>query len=309
MRSGSAARPSRSVADAIVRNNMIAGSDVGIPAAPHQQVPQVRGVTIVNNTIYGHRSASTCAGEGARDMVLANNAVYCPGAGASMPRGLDGPAVRIRANLVEGALTGRRSTAWVLAGGARPPGLPGPGGLGLLAAARGAPDRRRGAGAGAGDGLQRRPAGRRAYDVGAYQSGGKADEPGLEDRAGIQGAMSGPSRLSVLAVTSLFPSNVDPTYAPFNRLQFGALAKLADVSVVGVVPWRYGRWYAGVEPGVVREEIVDSCASPSALSLDPGLPSLNAGPNGVAPCFRTSPPGAPDPARRAPRLLRLSGTR
>lgn len=90
--------------------------------------------------------------------------------------------------------------------------------------------------------------------------------------------MSATSRLSVLAVTSLFPSNVDPTYAPFNRLQFGALAKFADVSVVGVVPWRYGRWYArGSSAGVVREEIVDSLrvVHPRYPSI-PGVPSLNA---------------------------------
>jgi teichuronic acid biosynthesis glycosyltransferase TuaC len=91
--------------------------------------------------------------------------------------------------------------------------------------------------------------------------------------------MTGTSRLSVLAVTSLFPTNVDPTYAPFNRLQFSALAKFADVSVVGVVPWRYGRWYArGSSRGVVREEIVDSLrvVHPRYPSVR-GLPSLNAG--------------------------------
>ena len=96
--------------------------------------------------------------------------------------------------------------------------------------------------------------------------------------------MNGSSRLSVLAITSLFPSNVDPAYAPFNRLQFGALAKLADVSVLGVVPWRYGRWYArGSSRDVVREEIVDSLrvVHPRYPSI-PGVPSLNAGLMAVA---------------------------
>lgn len=101
----------------------------------------------------------------------------------------------------------------------------------------------------------------------------------MADRAGIQGPVIGPARLEVLAVTSLFPTNVDPTYAPFNRLQFGALAKLARVSVLGVVPWRFGRWYArGSSRGVVRQEVVDGLRvlHPRYPSI-PGVPSLNAG--------------------------------
>jgi glycosyltransferase involved in cell wall biosynthesis len=101
----------------------------------------------------------------------------------------------------------------------------------------------------------------------------------MGNRTGIQGPVIRSSRLGVLAVSSLFPSNVDPTYAPFNRLQFGALAKLADVSVLGVVPWRYGRWYArGSARDVVREEIVDALrvVHPRYPSI-PGVPSLNAG--------------------------------
>lgn len=83
----------------------------------------------------------------------------------------------------------------------------------------------------------------------------------------------------MLVVTGLFPSNVDPGYAPFNRLQFAALNRLADVSVVAVVPWRYGRWYArGSTAGVVHEETIDSLpvVHPRYPSI-PGLPSLNAG--------------------------------
>src|SRR5215470_1688142 len=43
------------VSDAIVRNNIVLSSDVGILTAPHIQVPGMRNVTIVNNTLYGHR--------------------------------------------------------------------------------------------------------------------------------------------------------------------------------------------------------------------------------------------------------------
>jgi glycosyltransferase involved in cell wall biosynthesis len=101
----------------------------------------------------------------------------------------------------------------------------------------------------------------------------------MEDRAGIQGPVSTSARLRVLVITGLFPSNVDPDYAPFNRLQFGALTKWADVSVLGVVPWRFGRYYArGSTRDVVPEEVIDSIRvrHPSYPSL-PGLPSLNAG--------------------------------
>ena len=45
-----------------------------------------------------------------------------------------------------------------------------------------------------------------------------------------------PRRLRVLIVTNLFPSNVDPGFAPFNRQQFAALGQLADVEVFAVVP-------------------------------------------------------------------------
>jgi glycosyltransferase involved in cell wall biosynthesis len=87
------------------------------------------------------------------------------------------------------------------------------------------------------------------------------------------------ARLRVLVVTSLFPSNVDPGLAPFNRAQFSALADLADVEVLGVVPWRIGRPHvAWCDTRLAREERVDSIpvAHPRYPSI-PGLPSLNAG--------------------------------
>lgn len=93
------------VADAIVRNNIAAYSDVGITAAPHQQVPIVRRVSIVSNTLYGHRECLSIRWRGARDTVLANNAVYCPDGRALEAEGLDEPGVQVRANLVQGAMT------------------------------------------------------------------------------------------------------------------------------------------------------------------------------------------------------------
>lgn len=85
-------------------------------------------------------------------------------------------------------------------------------------------------------------------------------------------------RLRVLVLTNLFPSNVDPGYAPFNRQQFGPLGKLADVTVFGVVPWRFGRYYGGgSSKDVVHEEQIDNLTviHPRYPSI-PGVSSLNA---------------------------------
>lgn len=86
-------------------------------------------------------------------------------------------------------------------------------------------------------------------------------------------------RLRVLAVTNLFPTNVDPGYAPFNRQQFAALAEQCELEVLGVVPWRFARFYgAKSQRKVVREEIIDNVPvkHPRFLSI-PGVPALNAG--------------------------------
>src|SRR5687768_17895041 len=84
--------------------------------------------------------------------------------------------------------------------------------------------------------------------------------------------------LGVLAITNLFPNNVDPAYAPFNRQQLAHLGKLARVEVLAEVPWRFGRWYGrGSVKNVVREETMDGLAvrHPRFVSI-PGLPALNA---------------------------------
>jgi glycosyltransferase involved in cell wall biosynthesis len=70
-------------------------------------------------------------------------------------------------------------------------------------------------------------------------------------------------RLRVLAVTKLFPSAANPLFAPFNRQQFAALARVCDVDVMGVIPWFPGaRWLsrwssAGFVAGAPREETFD----------------------------------------------------
>ena len=94
------------VSDAIVRNNIVLNSATGISAAPHAQVAQIRNVTIVNNTIYGHPECLYVRWSGAMNMTLANNAIYCPAATAIDGSGLSGAGITVRSNYVEGSLMG-----------------------------------------------------------------------------------------------------------------------------------------------------------------------------------------------------------
>jgi hypothetical protein len=80
--------------------------DDGITAAPHAQVAQMRNVTIANNTIYGHSTCVFVRWSGASNMVLANNALYCPGGAAVNGSGLTGSGLTISSNYFEGALSG-----------------------------------------------------------------------------------------------------------------------------------------------------------------------------------------------------------
>jgi hypothetical protein len=174
------------VADAIVRNNVIADSDVGITSAPQRQVPRMQRVSIVNNTLYGHQECLYLRWQHARDMVLANNAAYCPGERAVDALGLEEPGVRVRANLVEGGLVGVALDGVRFLPGGRAqevfrepraadffprPGAP----LIGSAVADWAPEadfngRKRG----------------KPYDVGAYQSGGHATNPGWRIAPGFK---------------------------------------------------------------------------------------------------------------------------
>ncbi|MBI4585456.1 MAG: right-handed parallel beta-helix repeat-containing protein, partial [Planctomycetes bacterium] len=94
------------VSDAIVRNNIILDSDVGISASPHAQVSQMRNVTIVNNTIAGNDEGLYIRWSNASNMILANNAVYSPGGTAVNASGLSGAQVTVKANAVSGGLSG-----------------------------------------------------------------------------------------------------------------------------------------------------------------------------------------------------------
>jgi hypothetical protein len=97
----------------------VLNSDVGILTAPPIQVQGMRNVTIVNNTLYGHRQCVSLQWDGATNMVLANNALYCPGTSAMEASGLGGQSITVRANYVEGTLTGAMlDPARLLDGGA-----------------------------------------------------------------------------------------------------------------------------------------------------------------------------------------------
>jgi glycosyltransferase involved in cell wall biosynthesis len=72
--------------------------------------------------------------------------------------------------------------------------------------------------------------------------------------------------MRVLVVTREFPNSVDPHFAPFNRQQFVALAKVCDVDVLASIPWFPGaEFFAGTSDagrliGVPREERIDGLA-------------------------------------------------
>jgi beta-glucanase (GH16 family) len=91
------------VSDAIIRNNIILNcSMTGITAAPHAAVPHVRNVKIVNNTNANHPKGVLIRWNKASDMILANNAVYCPGSTAVDASGIGNSTAT--ANYVEGRL-------------------------------------------------------------------------------------------------------------------------------------------------------------------------------------------------------------
>jgi glycosyltransferase involved in cell wall biosynthesis len=69
--------------------------------------------------------------------------------------------------------------------------------------------------------------------------------------------------MRVLALTKIFPNELEPLSAPFNRLQFAALAAHAEVEVLASIPWFpgaswFGRWSATGRLAAVPEvETID----------------------------------------------------
>jgi hypothetical protein len=92
------------VSDAIIRNNIIFNS--GIASYPHAAVPQMRNLTIVNNTVSNSADCLFLRWSGATNVILANNAVYCAGRNALNASGIGGSTITVRSNYLEGNLTG-----------------------------------------------------------------------------------------------------------------------------------------------------------------------------------------------------------
>lgn len=87
--------------------------------------------------------------------------------------------------------------------------------------------------------------------------------------------------MRVLAVTKIFPNRVEPTWGPYNRQQFAALAKRCELEVLATIPWVPGidRWapsssYAHLAP-VPARDIIDGLAvrHPRTYSV-PRFPGL-----------------------------------
>jgi Right handed beta helix region len=174
------------VSDAIIRNNLILNSTItGVSASPHA-VPQMRNVTIVNNTIYGNPICLYVRWSSATNMVLANNAVSCSGATAVDAAGLTGSTVTVKSNYVTGSLLGASiDSLSFFAGGppasafTNPTGLdfwPPPGSI-LIGKAD----------AGLTPAQDFNESGRVSpFDVGAYETDGRATNPGWKVGPGFK---------------------------------------------------------------------------------------------------------------------------
>lgn len=173
------------VSDAVVRNNIIFNCSVtGITAAPHAAVPEMRNVKIINNTIVNHPRGVLIRWSRASNMIFSNNAVYCPGLTAIDASGIGNAT--FSANYIAGGLKGARidnsrfydggiiSSAFVRHN--EKDYWPRPGSA-LINHANSdfAPE------------LDfNRTARKPPFDVGAYESEGKAKNPGWRVRAGFK---------------------------------------------------------------------------------------------------------------------------
>ncbi len=70
--------------------------------------------------------------------------------------------------------------------------------------------------------------------------------------------------MRVLVLTKIFPNSVEPYSSPFNRQQFGALARSCELTVLATIPWfpgarRFRRWSrAGRLVAVPGHELIDA---------------------------------------------------
>ncbi|MFN0298809.1 MAG: nitrous oxide reductase family maturation protein NosD, partial [Burkholderiales bacterium] len=90
------------VADAIVRNNIVLDSGIGLSLYSHVQVAQMKNVTATHNTLYNNTNGILVRWGGS-NMALANNAIYSPGKTAVNAASGISSGATVRANYIEGA--------------------------------------------------------------------------------------------------------------------------------------------------------------------------------------------------------------
>jgi len=170
------------VSDAVVRNNIIFNcSATGITGAPHAALRQMRDVSIVNNTVFQSPVGARLRWSGATNMVFVNNAIYCP---ARVAVDVRAGANLLRNNFVHGALNGVSLDGVALLDGGEPASAfaefagknfwPKAGSLLIgRAEAKFAPA------------VDFNGRARKApFDVGAYETDGRAENPGWTIQAG-----------------------------------------------------------------------------------------------------------------------------
>ena len=175
------------VSDAVVRNNIVLNcSATGITAAPHAAVPHVRNVTITSNTIVQSPRGVLIRWAKAENMVFCNNAVYCPGSTA-----IDASGIRsstFSTNYVQGRLAGATTdNSRFMDGGSISAAFVDPDNMDLWPRPGSAliknanPDYT--------PKLDfNRAARRHPFDVGAYESDERTQNPGWRVRMGFKGA-------------------------------------------------------------------------------------------------------------------------
>ena len=107
------------VSDAIIRNNIILDSTSGLSLYSHVQVPVMKNITAINNTLYGNRTGVRVRW-GGTNMTLANNAIYSPAARAiDAGAGISASAI-VRNNYIEGTSAAAIDNVRFFNGGSSP---------------------------------------------------------------------------------------------------------------------------------------------------------------------------------------------
>jgi len=174
------------VSDAIVRNNIVVNSDTGIATYPHQAVAQMRNLTIVNNTVYGGSACTLLRWGTVSNGILANNAFYCAGTTAVSAVGIGGAGLTVRANYLDGSLSGATiDNVRFFAGGTASAAFVNPGGFDFWPTANSPLLNKAEASVSPPTDFNARPR-TTPSDVGAYERDGSTTNPGWRVLAGFK---------------------------------------------------------------------------------------------------------------------------